>query len=168
VDVSRLHRRVPTADPNPIRVDVSGGWRPGGRRFYAVLAAAFLVASLVAVVWAPSATSGPLGLAGLSLAGFSLWRVGRGPLVYAWIFAEDGVGYRRRDGLVAWVAADRVARVEAKVVTSGAYPTLVVRVRDWKKHVLLSARPSGADPADLLAAAARKGLPVATTEVQAH
>lgn len=168
VDVGRLHRRVPTADPDPIRVDVSGGWRPGSRRFHAVLAAGFLLAALVAVLWVPGSIASVLGLAGLLLAGFSLWRVGRGPLVYAWIFAEDGLGYRRRDGLVAWVAADRVARVEAKVVTSGAYPTLVVRVRDWKKHVLLSARPGGADPADLLAAAARKGLPVADLEPDGH
>jgi hypothetical protein len=168
VDVGRLHRRIPTADPNPIRVDASGGWRPGSRRFYAVLAAGFLLASLVAVLWIPGSAARAVGLAGLLLAGFSLWRVGRGPLVYAWIFAEDGLGYRRRDGLVAWVAADRVARVEAKVVTSGPYPAQVVRVRDYKKHVLLSARPGGADAADLLAAAARKGLPVADAEPDAN
>jgi hypothetical protein len=164
VDLARLHRRIPTSDPNPIRIDVSGGWRPGSRRFYAVLAAAFLATSLVAVVWAHGSAAGVLGLAGLLLAGFSLWRVGRGPLVYAWIFAEDGLGYRRRDGLVAWVTAERVARVESKVVSSGPYPALVVRVRDCKKHVLLSARPGGVDPAELLAAAARKGLPVADAD----
>jgi hypothetical protein len=160
-DVGRLHRRVPSVDPHPIVVESAHAWRVGSRRFSALLMVAFLLAGGVSVPLLPFRFSVPMvGICGL-LALVCAWFALRGPFVYAWVFADDGLGYRRRDGLVAWVVADRVARVEARVVRAGRYPTLVVRVRDWKRHVVLSAKPGGFDPTELLQAAALKGYRVA-------
>jgi len=160
LDTGRLHRRIPTADPNPITVENAGQWRPGSRRFSAVLAALSLAAAAVLFLLAPEPWSAPLGFLAVALAAVCIWRMTRGPLVISWVFAVDGIGHRRRDGMVAWVAAERVERFEAKVIPAGRHRTLVVRVRDAKKHVVLSAKPSGFDAAELLQAAAAKGYTV--------
>jgi hypothetical protein len=142
-------------------VESARAWRRGSRRFSAALAVAFALAGAVALLLFPLRLGVPMAGVTAVLAAVSAWRAVRGPFVYAWVFADDGVGYRRRDGLVAWVGAERVARFEAKVIRGGRHPTLVVRVRDWKRHVALSAKPGGFDPTELLHAAALKGYRIA-------
>jgi hypothetical protein len=164
-DRGRLHRRVPSVDPHPIVVENARAWRRGSRRFSAVLAVLFALTGGVSLLLLPGELSLPMvGASGL-LALICLWLAVRGPFVYAWVFADDGLGYRRRDGLVAWVGADRVARFEAKVVHhAGHPPTLVIRARDWQRHVAVSAKPGGFDPTELLHAAALKGYRIAGDE----